>query len=273
MTSRVADQNHVDDRISETDTEVQALRRRVCALEKEVDALSEAVAARDHFIATAAHELRNSMGSILVGVSNMAFRTQSEPLPLWLVERIAGLRRHATAFVRRATTLLDVSRITSDNVRLEPELVDLTQIVRDCLGELADEAARAGCTFDPTLDESVVGWWDRAALEQVTLNLVSNAVKYGGGGPVEIRLSSAEATAELSVRDHGGGISDEDRVRVFERFERAVRRSESAGFGLGLWISRQLVVAHRGEIAVSNAAGRGSIFTVALPRGITGDPR
>ena len=111
----------------------------------------------------------------------------------------------------------------------------------------------------------VSGCWDRLALEQVTENLISNAIKYGAGKPIAISLSSDDGIARLSVRDEGAGISLDDQARIFGRFERAVRQRPHGGFGIGLWVAQQLVSALHGEIAISSQPGAGSDFIVALP--------
>lgn len=97
------------------------------------------------------------------------------------------------------------------------------------------------------------------------MNLVSNAIKYGAGKPIAISVSRDGDAGVMRVSDQGVGIDEADRARIFERFERAVRAGDLPGFGLGLWIARQLVRAHDGEIAVSAAPGAGSVFTVRLP--------
>jgi signal transduction histidine kinase len=112
--------------------------------------------------------------------------------------------------------------------------------------------------------------WDRLRLEQVLTNLVSNAVKYGRGAPVDIAISTSAAEVELSVRDRGIGISEEDQRRLFHRFERAVPTRSYAGFGLGLWICRELVRAHGGDIRLESTVGEGATFTVRLPRRAAG---
>jgi signal transduction histidine kinase len=114
---------------------------------------------------------------------------------------------------------------------------------------------------------SLPGEWDRLRLEQVLDNLVANAVKFGAGHPVEV---SAEAGAEdgsvrLEVSDHGIGISPEDQRRIFDRFERAVPATHYGGLGLGLWIVRNIVQAHGGDIRVESEPGKGSRFEVTLP--------
>lgn len=97
-------------------------------------------------------------------------------------------------------------------------------------------------------------------------NLLSNAVKYGGGNPIDVSIEASGGMAELVVTDHGIGISPEDQSRVFERFERAVPGRKFIGFGLGLWITKQLVEAMRGTIGLESTLGVGTSFTVRLPR-------
>ena len=109
--------------------------------------------------------------------------------------------------------------------------------------------------------------WDRLAIEQIVDNLVANAIKYGGSSPVELFAEMRGEEVRIQVRDHGGGIPTVDRARVFERFERAVRpEKQRSGFGVGLWVVRQLTEAMGGTVAVEDAPGGGALFTVILPR-------
>jgi signal transduction histidine kinase len=103
-------------------------------------------------------------------------------------------------------------------------------------------------------------------LEQVVGNLLANAMKYGAGKPVELHLEQDDGKVRLKVRDFGIGIAKEDRERIFERFERAVSVRHYGGFGLGLWIVREIVQALGGAIDVESTPGQGSTFTVTLPR-------
>jgi signal transduction histidine kinase len=168
-------------------------------------------------------------------------------------------------FVRRSTALLDVSRIAAGNVRIEVVEVDLSTLIRGVVSRIAVAAGRARCRLDEELQEGVVGMWDPLALEQVAENLLTNATKFGAGHPIAVILRSNGQTAELIIRDEGIGISEEDRARIFQRFERAVTRREHGGFGIGLWLANQLVVAMGGTIIVESAPGEGTIFTVMLP--------
>jgi signal transduction histidine kinase len=255
-----------DDEVLALRAEVLRLRKESHEAQRENAELREALAARDAFIATAGHELRNAVGGIVVAATNVQFLASRTPgLPPWVVGRLEAMARQSRGFARRATTLLDVSRLTSGGLRLEREALSLTEIARSAVQELGPEAERSRCEVTVVADGPVNGHWDRDALEQVVVNLISNAIKYGAGKPVEVTVASARGDATLTVRDRGVGISEVDRARIFERFERAVRRGDLPGFGMGLWIARQLVQAHHGEIKVESQPGRGSAFTVRLP--------
>jgi signal transduction histidine kinase len=106
---------------------------------------------------------------------------------------------------------------------------------------------------------------DELAVVQIADNLLSNAVKYGAGEPIEVSLVRHGSKAHLTVRDHGIGISKEDQARIFDAFERAVSRRAQGGFGIGLWVVRQLVDTMHGDINVTSRPAEGSIFTVTLP--------
>lgn len=246
------------------------LREERTLLEQKIVELQEGIAARDTFVEIAGHELRNPMSTLLVATTTLAHRLAAsggEVTHSWLLERLALIERQARGFIRRATTLLDVSQIRSGHLRLEREQVDFTAVVRDALDVFAHEMQLAKSTLTTSLAPSVVGWWDPVALEQIVSNLVQNATKYGAGAPIHVSLDadSAAERVTFSVADRGIGISPADRERIFSRFERAVARRAHGGFGLGLWITRQLVDALDGEIRVQSEPGSGSIFTVELP--------
>lgn len=242
-------------------TETQELRRRIVEL-------TEAVAARDAFIAVAAHELRNPMTPMVGQIELLLSGLRGGRYTLAQVEQRIGRIGHAMdQYVRRATALLDVSRLTSGQFRLEPVACDLCEVVREVVETFAEAARYAGSPITVALPDSLPGTFDRLAMEQIIDNLVSNAVKYGNRQPVEIGLEARGAWVRLCVRDHGPGIAAQDRERIFGRFERAVGPDERrSGFGVGLWVVGQLVAAMQGSIVVEDAPGGGSAFTVSAPR-------
>jgi two-component system, OmpR family, sensor kinase len=233
-----------------------------------IETLKEAVRARDEFIAIAAHELRNPMTPILLQVERLLdlARRGSPPEPFAdLVQQLDLLRRLIQSYLKRAGTLLDISRITSGKLHLDLVPVNLSRVIDEVLDELSPTARLAGCKIATGVAADVIGLWDQLAIEEIVENLVSNAIKYGAGQPIDVTLARDEAAAWLVVRDRGIGISEEDQARLFGRFERAVAQRRQGGFGIGLWLVRQLVHAMGGEILIKSRSGEGSTFTVMLP--------
>lgn len=235
-------------------------------LRRLVETLRQSVRARDDFIAIAAHELRNPMTPI-VGVAELALIAARKdgkcpPRVILLLER---LQRLVQDYVRRATKLLDVSRLESGNLQLEPAATDLSQLVLSIVHRYEAEAAHQHCALEHDIRADVSGRFDPLAVEQVVDNLVSNAVKFGAGKPVTVRLRLDGRLACLEVRDGGIGMSVDQQERIFGRFEQIVARHDGSGFGLGLWIASRLVAAMDGRITVSSRPGEGSTFTVMLP--------
>jgi signal transduction histidine kinase len=248
---------------------------REAALKAHIDKLEEALQARDDFIAIAAHELRNSMTPISARLElllSKAAKTDGGGLPGY-VQGLSRLERLVDAHMRRVTVLLEVSRINSGNLRLQLAEVSLSELVRQVAMKMVPVAERARCSVQLTIQECVSGQFDAMAMEQVLENLLSNAVRYGPGKPIELALSSDARVARLSVRDEGIGISEQDQSQLFKRFYTLPHIDARAGFGVGLWVTRRLVHAMQGEITVSSKLGLGSTFAVKLPlrpRGING---
>jgi two-component system, OmpR family, sensor kinase len=254
---------------AEAEAQLQSLRQQLADARAQLAELAAAVETRDEFIATAAHELRNPMSAIVLSVQSlrMASARSATERPAKLEEKLEALEKRVQHYLRRASLLLDVTRLNAGKYELETEPVDLSELTRDVAASFADEFARANCALDLSTEDSVVGLWDRTGLEQVLMNLLSNAVKYGAGKPVAVSLRVRDNAAVLDVVDAGLGISEDDQHRIFQKFERAVRRRQHGGFGMGLWISRQIVERLRGTIHVHSQPGAGSRFTLSLPLG------
>lgn len=226
----------------------------------------EAVAARDEFLSIASHELKTPLTSLVLHTDSLRAAARRGTLGQ-AAPKVELIRRSVDRLSRLVSSLLDISRISAGRLEVELEELDLVEVAREVVARFEDEAVRAGCTL-LLQAEPVKGRWDRLRLDQVITNLLSNAVKYGRGKPVVVRVEPAGDRAILSVRDHGIGISQPDQRRIFQRFERAVSKRNYGGFGLGLWIVRQIVEALGGTVHVESAPGEGSMFTVDLARGL-----
>ncbi len=230
--------------------------------------LAAAVEARDTFIAIAAHELRNPMQPIIGHIELLLNGIRTGRCPPDQVERRLEHIQHAMChYIKRAGILLDVSRITSGKLQLELETLDIMALLNNVATDAADAARSAGCPISVTGPDSLQVTWDRLAVEQIVDNLVTNAIKYGGSSPIALSAELRGENVHIQVRDHGGGIPADEQARVFERFERAVGRGERrSGFGVGLWLVRQLAEAMGGMVAVGDAPGGGALFIVNLPQ-------
>lgn len=233
--------------------------------------LRHAVRARDVFLSIASHELRTPLQSLQLVLDGLIRNGDRPPTPDHVARKLDIMRSQIQRLGLLVDNLLTVSRMASGGLSLDPDEVDLGQIVRDVLARLEPVAVRAGVSFHLDADDDLAGQWDPLRLEEIVCNLISNAIKFGRGGAVEVALADRGDDVEMTVRDHGIGISPEDLVRIFERFERAAEKTYG-GIGMGLWIARQLVVAHGGGIAVDSAPGEGSTFVVTLPREGPSDP-
>lgn len=228
----------------------------------------KAVRLRDDFLGIAGHELRTPLTALQLSLQSLArLPAMERGANDVAARRLASCLRQVDRLGRLINELLDVSRITAGRLSLQPEAVDLVALTRDVLARMADELARAGCpvALDAIEGERLWGRWDRERIDQVLTNLLTNAAKYGRGKPITVSVRRHEGTARLSVRDEGIGIAPEDQARIFERFERAVSERNYGGLGLGLWIVRQIVGAHGGEVRVKSALGEGATFIVDLP--------
>jgi signal transduction histidine kinase len=140
-------------------------------------------------------------------------------------------------------------------------------MTEDITERFREEAASGGIPVELHAPAPLIGRWDRLRLEQVVTNLLSNALKFGDGKPISVRVSGDDSTAVLTVADRGIGIASEDLARIFHQFERVLGRRTIGGLGMGLYIVRQIVLAHGGRIDVESTRGEGSRFQVKLPRG------
>jgi signal transduction histidine kinase len=228
----------------------------------------EAVRLRDEFLSVASHELKTPLTPLSLKLDSLARELGSEaPTPGSERRRkdVEVLQRQVRRLSDLVTDLLDVSRIGARRLILCLDQVELTALAREVALRFEPEAVRVGSRINIQGDESITGTWDRLRLEQVITNLLSNALKYGAGTPIELKVWDEDGRAKLSVKDEGIGIAPEALTKIFGRFERGVSQRHYGGLGLGLFITREIVEAHGGTVEVESQAEHGAVFTVSLP--------
>jgi len=167
--------------------------------------------------------------------------------------------------VQRLKDLIDtVTELQrSGRAVLNPRLTDIASTVRSAVKRLLTTFPGTEGVAIVAPPRSLRGWWDRTAVEQIVNNLVSNALKFGQGRSIRLIVKASAAGASITVRDQGAGISPADRLRIFERNIHAPAE-QGGGHGIGLWLVRELAIAHGGRVTVHSRRGRGTTFTVFL---------
>jgi PAS domain S-box-containing protein len=230
----------------------------------DIEESKQAVFARDEFLSIASHELRTPLTALKLRLQSVL---HARDLPEKTQRRLESAAHQTERLERLIDNLLDVSRITTGHLELSPESFDLVELAQDVTERFREQAASGGTRLALHAPDPCLGSWDRLRLEQVATNLLSNALKFGEGKPIEVTVSGDEKTAVLTVSDRGIGIAAEDLVRIFHQFERVLGHRTIGGLGMGLYIARQIVQAHGGCIDVESTRGEGSRFYVRLPRG------
>lgn len=230
----------------------------------------EALRARDEFLSIASHELKTPLTSLKLQ-SQLFKRLISRDDPAaYSRPRMEQFAEQADRQTHRLSRLvddmLDIGRIRTGKLSLSRERFDLCELVREVAARMHGQFTLADYREPEIVAcEGAVGEWDRMRIEQVLANLFTNAIRYGEKKIVHVSVRRSGPSVRIEVRDEGMGISKADQAKIFNRFERAVNANEVSGLGLGLYISRQIVEAHGGEISVESELGKGSIFTVVLP--------
>ncbi|MES2385074.1 MAG: hybrid sensor histidine kinase/response regulator [Pseudomonadota bacterium] len=263
---------------NETRRQVQALEKSRQAQEvlvQELQAtqaeLQKAVQMRDDFMSMVAHELRTPLNTLFLEAQLRKMQLERGNVAIfdaaYLQKMVARDTLQVKNMVRLIDDMLDVTRLRNSRLSIRPSHVNLPALLERVVGNLANQAALAGCAITLHADQQVTGFWDEFRIEQVVINLLTNALRYGKGQPVAVRMTPLDQGVRIDVRDGGCGISQADQQRIFGQFERAAAREgdETGGLGLGLYITHQLVQAHGGSIAVESQPGEGSVFTVRLP--------
>lgn len=262
-----------DPALEATDTSLaEDLAYRISTAEENHDLLQaaqKAILVRDEFLSIASHELKTPLTPLKIQVQQLSRLLQKSTLQTIDTSRLDRMleisNRQVERLSRLIDDLLDISRISSGKLSLSLESFDLGELLQNLTGRFANQTIAAGCDLRLDVPSPFPVHWDLLRIEQVLVNLLSNATKYGAGKPVLIRATRRGDKARIEFFDSGIGVAPADHQRIFERFERAVSGTHFGGLGLGLYITRQIVEAHHGRIFVESRAGEGSCFIVEAP--------
>jgi signal transduction histidine kinase len=225
----------------------------------------EAIRARDDFLVLASHELRTPLTALMLSSDDALRRAQrsGDPAEEKRCNTIAHQVRRLGSLVER---MLEAVQTRADGIVLTRQACDLASVVDRTVTNVAERAKRAGCRLVVRTKSQATGYWDCPRLERAIRELLENSIKFGAGKPIDIVLDRDGPQAVLTVHDRGPGIPVERFQSIFSPFERAVPKEHFGGLGLGLYIAREIVIAHGGTISATNhSPGGGATFVVRLP--------
>lgn len=241
----------------------------VTRLKKAEETAQAAVKLRDDFLAIASHELKTPLTALKLQTEILNRSLNKEELSLSTKERVnkmlGSTNRQVNNLAKLIDNLLDVTRIVNGKLTLHIQKVNILELVNNVVERFREQFQIACCEVKTTSNFDLVSYCDQSRIEQVIVNLCSNAVKYGSNRPISIAVEQTESVIRIAVQDQGMGISREDQTRIFDRFARAKEDGAISGLGLGLYIVKQILNAHGGKIWVDSELGKGSTFTVELP--------
>jgi signal transduction histidine kinase len=232
--------------------------------------LDAAVRTREEFLEVASHELKTPLASLKLQLQGVLRSLRGEGAqrlsPEQLEDKLHFAERQVWRLSQLVEQLVDVKTVAEGGLRPLLERVDLAEVARRVAADLVPPLAREDTPVVVHAEQPVPGWWDPRLLEKCLLQLLSNALKFGQGRPVEVTVRAEGPLARLSVKDQGIGIPPDEQARIFGRFERAVSIRHYGGLGVGLWLVQKMVEAQRGRLVLQSEPGKGTECLIELPR-------
>ncbi len=219
--------------------------------------------ARDEDVASITHDLKTPISVIAIEAAMLETRI-APPAGSDIDQSLKRIARNLVAVEPMLDDLLDLASIEAAALRIRRDRVEVTGLVAEVVDRTVSSSERARVRV--TTRGPIVVTADGPRLERVVANLVHNALKYAPRGtPIDIDVAAVGEQVRVSVRDAGPGLAPDDATRVFERFRRARSARDTSGVGLGLYVSRKIIEAHGGRIAVDSVFGKGSCFFFEVP--------
>lgn len=233
------------------------------------ESAKEAIAVRDEFLSIASHELKTPLTSLKLHMQRFGRQVEKATIQTLSLDDLSKTSKAANLQINRLTAqiedLLDVTRISSGKFSLHFDHYNLAELIQDVIFEYGQQFSNIQKLTTLELDPNIIIKLDKIRIEQVLINLLSNAAKYAPNSQIYITLTKSNDHVRLSIKDNGPGISLQDQPRIFDRFERIKSTSSVGGLGLGLYITRQIILAHKGTIEIVSEPGNGAEFIIKLP--------
>ena len=228
--------------------------------------MKEAIRARDEFLSIASHELKTPLTSMVLQMQILKRKMDRGQADMnGFIKANSLTLKQCQLLTSLIDDMLDVSRISNGKMNFSFKDASLKDIVTTAFEAFSANVEERKIPLKLEIENDSVIKADPFRLEQVIYNLLSNALKYGESKPIEVKVLQRKGTAVVEVRDYGMGISPENIERIFKLFERATSSTSISGLGLGLYISKQIVDAHKGAFEVESTLNEGSVFRVVIP--------
>ncbi|RYZ98878.1 MAG: hybrid sensor histidine kinase/response regulator, partial [Moraxellaceae bacterium] len=231
--------------------------------------LQQALKMRDDFMSMVAHELRTPLNTLYLEAQVRGLKLAQGDTSAFTLDKLTSMverdGRQIQNMSRLISDMVDVAQIQNGKLSIRPGHTDLSELLQRIIASFSPQAEIVGSSFVLSAEENVTGIWDEFRVEQIVINLLTNALRYGQGKPIEVSLVKTCECAEIRVRDQGVGIADTEQERIFEKFARGGNQSVREGLGIGLYIARHLAAVHNGTLMVKSTLGEGATFTLKLP--------
>jgi len=245
------------------------IQKLVEDLERANEKLKELDQMKSEFLSLATHQIRSPLTAIK-GYSSMLLEGDFGVLPQKAADSVKTIMISCQNLIDIVADFLNISRIEQGRMTYEKSIFDMNELVAEAARELEPNVKKAGLSLDIKLSETQIKVnADRMKIKQIIGNLIDNSIKYTPHGGINISVSGDEKKTFVEVSDTGIGIQGDEMNKLFNKFSRTTdaHKTNVSGTGLGLYIAKKMIEAHKGDILVrSEGKGKGSTFTIELPR-------
>ncbi|MES2525431.1 MAG: hybrid sensor histidine kinase/response regulator [Bdellovibrionota bacterium] len=246
------------------------LEEKLIKIQETEKSLQTALKTRDEFLSICSHELNTPLTSLKMHLQIMSKREEKYGAEVAFSQEnvhkfLSNTEKGVERIIHLVNDMLDISRVSTGRLSLHVEDVDFSKLTAETIDRHMPFLSMSNCELTLKIQPNIMVKIDRFRIEQVITNLITNAAKYASECPVQVTLKTQDNKAVLIVADKGPGISEENQKKIFERFERVDSNATVGGLGLGLYISKEIVELHKGQIFVRSQKGQGAEFIVELP--------